>query len=113
MLKLVAFCAMLVALQLVSGGDEGCWYDYPKDKLPDDELVVIPDKTALDDCKKVCVDTAICYIVQISGGKCYMNKNLKVDWEKLMKDQEDSNIYGYASCEDTPAEIPAETPESE
>ncbi|ESO06623.1 hypothetical protein HELRODRAFT_160813 [Helobdella robusta] len=111
MVKLVAFCAMLVALQLVNG--DGCWYDYLKMKLPEDELVAIDDKTALDDCKKVCVDTAICYVVQVSGGKCYINKNPVVNWDKIMEDQEDSNIYSYASCSEAPKDTPAETPESE
>ncbi|ESO06625.1 hypothetical protein HELRODRAFT_188425 [Helobdella robusta] len=111
MLKLVAFCAMLVALQLVRAeGEGGCWYDYLKEKLPEDELVAIPDKTDLADCKKVCEETDICYVLQVSGGKCFMNKNPEVNWDKIMADQEDSNIYSYASCDDAPADKPAEAP---
>ncbi|ESO06620.1 hypothetical protein HELRODRAFT_188421 [Helobdella robusta] len=101
MFKLVAFLAVLV---VVTADD--CWYDYLKMKLPENELVVIPDKTAIDDCKKVCVDTAICYVIQISEGKCYMNKNPEVNWETIMEDQEDSNIYSYASCNEAPEEAP-------
>ncbi|ESO06624.1 hypothetical protein HELRODRAFT_160814 [Helobdella robusta] len=98
MLKLVAFCAMLVALQLVSA--ENCWQEHPGYRFPSELVVLIPDKTAVRDCKMVCLKTEGCRFVDIVNGKCYMPKSVNIDWSKIMENQ--PNAVHYYNCQEGP-----------
>ncbi|ESO06626.1 hypothetical protein HELRODRAFT_160816 [Helobdella robusta] len=99
MLKLVAFCAMLVALQLVSGVRWGkeCWYESPGFKLPDNSVDLVPGATTVEACKKHCLDTT-CFLFHIvDGNKCYMLKpGVYLRWEEFLQDQ--PNVVQYQNC---------------
>ncbi|ESO06572.1 hypothetical protein HELRODRAFT_188398 [Helobdella robusta] len=100
MLKLVAFWAMLVALQLISGVRWGkeCWYESAGRKMPDDAADLIPGATSVEACKKHCLETDGCLIIQVvDGNKCYMEKiGAHFPWKKLLEDQ--PNVVYYQNC---------------